>query len=72
MRADRRSNIQWEKIMPIVRFIGRVSPKTVKIDARMPELRWKWDEAALELLIRIVVAGSHRSEEHTSELQSLA
>ncbi|MBN8871586.1 MAG: hypothetical protein J0H67_02010 [Rhodospirillales bacterium] len=45
--------------MPIVRFIGRVSPKTVKIDARMPELRWKWDEAALELLIRIVVAGSH-------------
>jgi hypothetical protein len=44
--------------MQKIHFIGRVFPSAVKISVQAPEVKWKWEEAGLELTIRVKIGNS--------------
>jgi hypothetical protein len=41
-----------------IHFIGRLFPEAVKLNVRLPDLKWKWEERGIEPMFRVVIGNS--------------
>jgi hypothetical protein len=44
--------------MPKIQFLGRVLPATSGVTVDIPDLKWKWQEAGIDLMFRVRIGSS--------------